>query len=76
MPTSASAQLNRLLQRADLLFTFALFAPCSCSSCRCRRFLLDLLLALNIGMSLLVLLVVVYVKDPRNSPASPRSCSR
>ena len=64
MPTSASAQLNRLLQRADLLFTFALFGTVLLLILPVPAFLLDLLLALNIGMSLLVLLVVVYVKDP------------
>ena len=64
MPTSASAQLNRLLQRADLLFTFALFSTVLLLILPVPAFLLDLLLALNIGMSLLVLLVVVYVKDP------------
>jgi flagellar biosynthesis protein FlhA len=64
MPTSASAQLNRLLQRADLLFTFALFSTVLLLILPVPAVLLDLLLALNIGMSLLVLLVVVYVKDP------------
>jgi flagellar biosynthesis protein FlhA len=64
MPTSASAQLNRLLQRADLLFTFALFGTVLLLILPVPAFLIDLLLALNIGMSLLVLLVVVYVKDP------------
>jgi flagellar biosynthesis protein FlhA len=64
MPTSASAQLNRLLQRADLLFTFALFSTVLLLILPVPAFLLDVLLALNIGMSLLILLVVVYVKDP------------
>jgi flagellar biosynthesis protein FlhA len=64
MPTSASAQLNRLLQRADLLFTFALFGTVLLLILPVPAFLLDTLLALNIGMSLLVLLMVVYVKDP------------
>ena len=64
MPTSASAQLNRLLQRADLLFTFALFGTVLLLILPVPALLLDLLLAMNIGMSLLVLLVVVYVKDP------------
>jgi flagellar biosynthesis protein FlhA len=64
MPTSASAQLNRLLQRADLLFTFALFGTVLLLILPVPTFLLDTLLALNIGMSLLVLLMVVYVKDP------------
>jgi flagellar biosynthesis protein FlhA len=64
MPTSASAQLNRLLQRADLLFTFALFGTVLLLILPIPAFLLDTLLALNIGMSLLVLLMVVYVKDP------------
>jgi flagellar biosynthesis protein FlhA len=64
MPTSASAQLNRLLQRADLLFTFALFGTVLLLILPVPAFVLDTLLALSIGLSLLVLLVVVYVKDP------------
>ncbi len=64
MPTTASAYLNRLLQRADLLFTFALFGTVLLLVLPVPAFLLDALLALNIGMALLVLLVVVYVKDP------------
>ena len=61
MHTSASAQLTRLLQRADLLFTFALFGTVLLLILPVPAFLLDMLLALNIGMSLLVLLVVLVV---------------
>jgi len=64
MPTSASAQLNRLLQRADLVFTLALFGTVLLLILPVPAFLLDTFLAINIGGSLLVLLVVTYVKDP------------
>ncbi|WP_415908172.1 flagellar biosynthesis protein FlhA [Oleiharenicola sp. Vm1] len=64
MPVSSNAHITRLLQRADLLFTFALFGTVLLLVLPVPPFLIDLLLALNIGLSLLVLLAIVYVKDP------------
>jgi flagellar biosynthesis protein FlhA len=64
MPTSANLTINRLLKRADLLFTFALFGTVLLLVLPVPPFLLDVLLALNIGLSLLVLLAIIYVKDP------------
>ncbi|MDD2763089.1 MAG: flagellar biosynthesis protein FlhA [Opitutaceae bacterium] len=64
MPVSTSAHLNRLLQRADLLFTFALFGTVLLLILPVPPCVLDPLLALSIGLALLVLLVVVYVRDP------------
>ncbi|ATC66026.1 flagellar biosynthesis protein FlhA [Nibricoccus aquaticus] len=52
------------MKRADLIFTGALFGTVLLLIVPVPPFLLDMLLALSIGMSLLVLLVIVYVKDP------------
>ncbi|HEY8995022.1 MAG TPA: flagellar biosynthesis protein FlhA [Lacunisphaera sp.] len=64
MPVSSSSSITRLLQRADLLFAFGLFGTVLLLVLPVPPFLIDVLLALNIGMSLLVLLAIVYVKDP------------
>ena len=66
-PATLAADLtpgSRLLKRADLIFTGALFAVVLMLIVPVPAFVLDLMLALQIGLSLLVLLVVVYVKDP------------
>ncbi len=64
MPVSSSAHLTQLLKRADLLFAAALFGTVLLLVLPVPPFIIDTLLALNIGMSLLVLLAIVYVKDP------------
>jgi len=56
--------LNSLMKRADLIFTGALFGTVLLLIIPVPPFVLDMLLALSIGMSLLVMLVIVYVKDP------------
>ncbi|MGH7996132.1 MAG: FHIPEP family type III secretion protein, partial [Opitutaceae bacterium] len=63
MPTSSNTFIARLLQRSDLVFTFGLFGTVLLLILPVPPFLLDALLALNIGMSLLVLLAIIYVKD-------------
>jgi flagellar biosynthesis protein FlhA len=64
MPTSSNSFVSRLLQRADLLFAFGLFGTVMLLVLPVPAFLLDTLLALNLGLSLLVLLAIVYVKSP------------
>lgn len=64
MPVSSNAHIAKLLQRADLLFTAALFGTVLLLVLPIPPFLIDMALALNIGLSLLVLLAIVYVKDP------------
>ena len=61
---SVPPMLNNLMKRADLIFTGALFGTVLLLIVPVPPFLLDMLLALSIGMSLLVMLVIVYVKDP------------
>src|SRR5436190_17680853 len=53
-----------LLRRADLIFTGALFLTVLLLIMPIPAVLLDVFLALNIGLSLIVLLAIVYVKDP------------
>ena len=64
MPVFDSRFLTRILLRADLLFSLALFGTVLLLVLPVPPFLIDSLLALNIGLSLLVLLATVYVKDP------------
>ncbi|HVW19596.1 MAG TPA: flagellar biosynthesis protein FlhA [Opitutaceae bacterium] len=64
MPTSSNDTISKLLSRADLFFTFALFTTVMLLVLPVPAFLLDVLLALNIGLSFLVLLAIIYVKDP------------
>jgi flagellar biosynthesis protein FlhA len=61
---AANLPLTRLLKRADLVFTAALFGTVLLLVMPVAPFIIDVLLALNIGLSLLVLLAIVYVKDP------------
>jgi flagellar biosynthesis protein FlhA len=56
--------VSGLMKRADLIFTGALFGTVLLLIVPVPPFLLDMLLALSIGLSLLILLVIVYVKDP------------
>src|SRR5580698_1085809 len=64
MPTSSNHFVSRILQRADLLFTFGLFGTVLLLVMPVPPFLLDVFISLNIGLSLLVLLAIIYVKDP------------
>jgi len=64
MPVSSSNSITRLLQRADLLFAFGLFGTVLLLVLPVPPFIIDVLLALNIGLALLVLLAILYVKDP------------
>jgi flagellar biosynthesis protein FlhA len=64
MPTSSNSYITRLLARADLLFTFGLFGTVLLLVLPMPPFIIDTLLALNLGLSLLVLLAIIYVKDP------------
>jgi len=52
------------IRRADLAFTVALFGIVLMLILPMPAFLLDVLLAANIGLSLLILLLITYVKEP------------
>jgi len=73
-PSAAGADaipLAGLMKRADLVFTGALFGTVMLLIMPIPPFLLDLLLAISIGLSLLILLVLVYVKDPAEFSGFP-----
>ncbi len=60
-----------LLKRADLIFTGGLFLTVLLLIMPIPALMLDALLALNIGLSLLVLLAIVYVKEPPEFSSFP-----
>jgi flagellar biosynthesis protein FlhA len=62
---------QKLLARADLIFASALFGTVLLLIVPVPPFLLDTLLAISMGVSLLVLLTIVYVKDPPEFSAFP-----
>lgn len=62
---------QKLLKRSDLLFTGGLFVTVLLLIVPVPSFMLDVFLALSIGISLLVLLTIVYVKDPPEFSAFP-----
>ncbi len=68
---SPTTPVSGLLKRADLIFVGALFSIVLMLIVPVPAFLLDLMLAMQIGLSLLVLLVVVYVKDPAEFSGFP-----
>jgi flagellar biosynthesis protein FlhA len=61
---AAQGPLSALMKRADLVFTGSLFITVLLLIMPVPPMLLDLFLALNIGLSLLVLLAIIYIKDP------------
>jgi len=67
----APNSFNALMKRADLVFTSGLFITVLLMIVPIPPFLLDTFLALNIGLSLLVLLAIIYVKDPPEFSAFP-----
>jgi len=52
------------LKKGDLIFVFALFGTIVLLVLPVPAFVLDMLLAASIGVSLLMLLIIIYVKDP------------
>jgi flagellar biosynthesis protein FlhA len=68
---ATSNPVSALLKRADLVFTGGLFLTVLLLIMPIPVVLLDLFLALNLGLSLLVLLAIIYVKDPPEFSAFP-----
>jgi flagellar biosynthesis protein FlhA len=73
MAAAAPSQspVTMLLKRADLIFTGGLFITVLLLIMPIPAVILDTFLALNIGLSLLVLLAIVYVKDPPEFSSFP-----
>src|SRR6476620_3095570 len=59
-----SVPLKALARQSDLLFTFGLVGTIVLLVLPIPALLLDILLAASIGSSLMMLLVIIYVKDP------------
>ena len=73
---TANAQTSRfkwsdLLKQTDLIFTLGLFGIILLLVIPVPTWALDFFLSVNIGISLLILLVIIYVKDPPEFSAFP-----
>ncbi|MBI4324906.1 MAG: flagellar biosynthesis protein FlhA [Chloroflexi bacterium] len=66
-----ASQLSRLLYRGDLWLTCGLFGTILLMILPVSPFLLDSLLAISIALALLILLVILYVKDPADFTGFP-----
>ena len=64
-------QIVTALKKGDLLFVIALFGTIVLLVLPIPAMLLDLLLAASIGISLLMLLIIIYVKDPAEFSGFP-----
>ncbi|MFW5883435.1 MAG: FHIPEP family type III secretion protein, partial [Verrucomicrobiota bacterium] len=64
-------KLAKYLKNTDLLFTFGLFGIVMLLVLPVHPQLLDLLLAISIGASLLILLTVIYVEEPASFSVFP-----
>ena len=60
-----------LLKQSDLIFTLGLFGVILLLVLPVPTWLLDFLLSLNIGLSMMILLVIIYVKDPPEFSSFP-----
>lgn len=69
--TFSTKQIGSLFKAADLLFVGALFGTVLLLVLPVPSLLLDVLLAASIGVSLLMLLIVVYVKEPAEFSGFP-----
>ena len=67
----ARSNLARLLRNGDLLLTLGLFATVLVMILPVSPFLLDGFLATSIALSLLILLVILYVKEPADFTGFP-----
>lgn len=66
-----SRQLEKILKNSDLFLAFGLFGTVFLLVLPTPTALMDVLLAVSIGMSLLILLVALYVKDPAEFSVFP-----
>ena len=71
LPRFSPKNFLALLKRGDLLFILALFGTIVLLVVPVPAIMLDLLLAASIGISLLMLLIIIYVKDPPEFSAFP-----
>ena len=62
---------SRLFKQTDLIFTLGLFGIIMLLVVPVPTWALDFFLSLSIGLSLMILLVIIYVKDPPEFSAFP-----
>jgi len=62
---------SRLFKQSDLIFTLGLFGIIMLLVVPVPTWALDFFLSLSIGLSLMILLVIIYVKDPPEFSAFP-----
>ncbi len=63
-PSVSRSDLAAQLKKGDLIFVFALFGTVVLLVLPVPAMALDIFLAASIGISLLMLLIIIYVKDP------------
>lgn len=68
---SAGSNIISLLTQADVLFTLALFVIIIVMVLPIPTILLDFLLSTNIALSMLILMVIIYVKKPTEFSSFP-----
>jgi flagellar biosynthesis protein FlhA len=66
-----NGKLHKLLSNTDILLTFGLFGTVFLLVLPIPPFMMDLLLAISIGGSLLILLITLYVRDPSEFSVFP-----
>ena len=71
MAASQKSGLNQLFKNGDLLLTGGLFGTILLMILPVSPFLLDGFLAISIALSLLILLVILYVKEPADFTGFP-----
>ena len=69
--TAPKSNLARLFRNGDLLLTFGLFGTILLMILPVSPFLLDGFLAISIALSLLIMLVILYVKEPADFTSFP-----
>lgn len=69
--SQAQSPWSRLFKQSDLIFTLGLFGIILLLVVPVPTWALDFFLSLNIGISLMILLVIIYVKDPPEFSAFP-----
>ncbi len=69
--TPGLRQIVELLKKGDLLFVLGLFGTIVLLVVPVPALVLDLLLAASIGISLLILLIIIYVKEPAEFSGFP-----
>ncbi|MBN1403411.1 MAG: flagellar biosynthesis protein FlhA [Opitutales bacterium] len=71
LDTTNKGKLGKLLRNTDMFLTFGLFGTVFLLVLPVPPAMMDLLLAISIGMSLMILLVTLYVKDPSEFSVFP-----